>query len=644
MAESPKNALPVGHVVDKYRIEGVLGAGGFGIVYRGRHQDLGEVAIKEYLPPDMAVREGAEVQPLSGESSGNFNEGLRRFLEEARRLVQFNHPNVVRCRDFFRANGTAYLVMDFEDGLPLSELLQRREDQGNPLNGDEIKQVILPLLDGLATVHKHDVLHRDIKPSNILIRRSTEEPVLIDFGAAKHGFSGHSKSVWAYTQGYAPMEQIEQGGELGPWTDIYAVGAVMWRIVAGDNPPRAEDRMSAKVRGKPDPMKSAEELGKGRYPAALLKAIDKCLSLQEKGRYQLVSGLYQMLSGMQHSARLQENSTQATAERKFKAQGDNLILKRWKTAIDACHMTLRELIRICLTRGDAFPVIVALLLFAISAVTIFVYIDGDRSIQPEYQSPFIGDRDSPVELPREQSVPNDDIPYLLARAEEAPIDRGKWLFVIGIGEYKGVDDILYSRRSAELFSEVAAKTLGIGENRQRILLDGDATSIAIEYALTEMLRLVEEGGTVYFYYSGHGLTAPTQDDEFYILPTDVSPEYVGEREAHRVRFIYRQLSESKAGQVFVFMETSFILKHFEAEADGKLAILTACTDEQYSWAFEERRHRLFSYYLMRGMLDGIRKAGPLADKVSADVYKESRGRGRNRQQTPQFEGNRNMSM
>ena len=296
MTDGPKNALPAGHVVDKYRIGDVLGAGGFGIVYRGKHQELGlDVAIKEYLPPEIAVRDGTSVQPLSSDSRENYDEGLRRFLEEAKRLVQFNHPNVARCRDFFRANGTAYLVMDFEDGLPLSELLRQREEQDNPLSGDEIKQIILPLLDGLKVVHAHDVLHRDIKPGNIFIRRSTEQPVLIDFGAAKQGFSEHSKSVWAYTQGYAPPEQIEQDGKLGPWTDIYAIGAVMWRIVSGDNPPSAEDRMFAQARGNPDPMKPAAELSAEKYPSALLQAIDMCLSPQEKDRYQSAAALSQAL-------------------------------------------------------------------------------------------------------------------------------------------------------------------------------------------------------------------------------------------------------------------------------------------------------------------------------------------------------------
>ena len=354
MADSPKNALPVGHVVDKYRIEGVLGSGGFGIVYRGQHQELGlEVAIKEYLPLEMAVRDGTEVQPISSKSRGGFDEGMRRFLEEAKRLVQFNHPNVVRCRDFFRANGTAYLVMDFEDGLPLSELLQRREDQGNPLSGDEIKRIILPLLDGLAVVHAHDVLHRDIKPSNIFIRRSTEEPVLIDFGAAKQGFSEHSKSVWAYTQGYAPPEQIEQDGELGPWTDIYAVGAVMWRIVVGDNPPKAEDRAIAQARGNPDPMTPAAKLGEDRYPPAMLQAIDKCMSLREKDRHQSAEHLNRALLQTGRHPSLQQKKP-APAAKLFDAPAKSRMISTRKT--------------IAATVGVAATVVLAALLIAYNEV------------------------------------------------------------------------------------------------------------------------------------------------------------------------------------------------------------------------------------------------------------------------------------
>ena len=236
-----KIALPIGVVLHHYRLEAVLGHGGFGIVYKGRHEDLGaEVAIKEYLPAGIAVRDATAVQPLSSHARGDYEEGLRRFMEEAKRLLQFNQPNLVRCRDFFRANGTAYLVMDFEDGLSLAELLRQREAAQDPFDEDDLRRIILPLLDGLAVVHEHAVLHRDIKPANIFIRRATEQPVLIDFGAAKQDYSQHSKSAWSHTDGYAPIEQVEEAGQLGPWTDIYAIGATMWRIIAGANPPKAE--------------------------------------------------------------------------------------------------------------------------------------------------------------------------------------------------------------------------------------------------------------------------------------------------------------------------------------------------------------------------------------------------------------------
>ena len=193
--------------------------------------------------------------------------------------------------DFFRANGTAYLVMDFEDGLPLSELLQQREAANDPLDEDEVKRIILPLLEGLAVVHAHDVLHRDIKPANIFIRRATEQPVLIDFGAAKQDYSQHSKSAWAYTEGYAPIEQVEEAGKLGPWTDIYAIGATMWRIIAAANPPKVESRLAALLRDGPDPLTPAVEVGKGQFSPAFLQVVDKCLALKEQSRYQSVAEL-----------------------------------------------------------------------------------------------------------------------------------------------------------------------------------------------------------------------------------------------------------------------------------------------------------------------------------------------------------------
>ncbi|WP_317932715.1 serine/threonine-protein kinase [Halioxenophilus sp. WMMB6] len=293
-----KNALPIGTMLQSYRIEAVLGYGGFGIVYKAVHQHLdSHVAIKEFLPPEIAVREATSVHPMSTSAAVDFEAGLKRFLDEAKQLVRFKaHKNIVSCRDFFEANGTAYLVMEFEDGMPLSDLLAARKRSNAPLNEEQIYSIILPLLDGLKTIHAQGVLHRDIKPANIFIRRESEEPVLIDFGAAKQNFSKHSKSRAPYSPGYAAIEQIEEEGNLGPWTDLYAIGGVLWRMVSSENPPPVESRTNAMIRGKPDPMTPATELGRGRYSETLLSAIDHCLKLNETDRFQSVDELLAALS------------------------------------------------------------------------------------------------------------------------------------------------------------------------------------------------------------------------------------------------------------------------------------------------------------------------------------------------------------
>ena len=301
-----RDALPRGAGLRDYTIEAVLGHGGFGIVYRARHNELGNrVAIKEYLPAELALREGASVHPRSEACRAGYEEGLRRFRDEARALIEFQaHPSIVSCRDFFRENGTAYLVMEYEDGLPLSELLRRREASGRPFDEADLLAVMVPLLEGLRRVHETEMLHRDIKPSNILVRRSDERPVLIDFGAAKQGVAEHSKSLAPYTEGYAAWEQVGEG-KLGPWTDLYAVGAVMWRVVAGGNPPwepphpvKVEKRANAVMRGDADSMPSARKLGAGRFSAGILDAIDRCLKLNEKERVRGCGELLKLLRGV----------------------------------------------------------------------------------------------------------------------------------------------------------------------------------------------------------------------------------------------------------------------------------------------------------------------------------------------------------
>ncbi len=287
-----RNALPMGTIVRGYELEALLGHGGFSVVYRARHVELGHlVAVKEYLPVEFAVREGWNVLPRSTECVSDYEAGKRRFVEEARRIVQFkDDPGVVSCLDYFSANGTAYIVLEHIEGMSLAELLSKREAAGHPLNEPELLSLVRRLLESLSRLHRADVLHRDIKPSNILVRRVDGQPVLIDFGAAKQEAALRTKSKAPYTDGYAALEQVGEG-ELGPWTDIYAVGAVMWRVIAGGSPPwdppnpkKVEWRASAILTGKHDPLPSAVELGKGRFASNLLVAVDKCLKIQGNER------------------------------------------------------------------------------------------------------------------------------------------------------------------------------------------------------------------------------------------------------------------------------------------------------------------------------------------------------------------------
>ena len=290
-----RDALPEGTVLREYTLKTVLGHGGFGIVYQALHNELRlPVAIKEFLPIELAVREGSTVRPRRGADSKDFESSLRRFRDEARALVQLRgHEHIVSCRDFFRGNGTAYFVMDYEDGLSLAEVLAKREAEGRPFEESDLLAVMIPLLEGLTEVHETGLLHRDIKPSNILIRRWDERPVLIDFGAAKQVVAKHSKSMAPYTEGYAAPEQLDDAGVVGPWTDVYGAGAVMWRMVAGGRPPweppnpvRVESRALARIRGAEDPLPAASELGRGRFSARTLEVIDRCLQLHEKERFQ----------------------------------------------------------------------------------------------------------------------------------------------------------------------------------------------------------------------------------------------------------------------------------------------------------------------------------------------------------------------
>lgn len=273
-----RHTLPKGFELHEYSIESVLGRpGGFGITYLAKDRNLEQyVAIKEYLPSDFAIREGiSTVYVKSASFQESFQWGLKCFEEEARVLARFNHPNIVRILRFFKLNGTAYLVMEYQEGLSLTEYLQ----QHGTLDQEALLGMVLPLIDGLKKIHDAGFLHRDIKPNNIYIR-TDKTPVLLDFGSARYALGQRSRSITTIVSpGYAPLEQYDNvTSEQGPWTDIYALGGVMYYAISGETPPAATRRVNK------DPMTPAITMGAGRYSRSILTAIDWALEPSEDKR------------------------------------------------------------------------------------------------------------------------------------------------------------------------------------------------------------------------------------------------------------------------------------------------------------------------------------------------------------------------
>ena len=273
---SEPHALPSGHVLREYRIERVLGAGGFGITYLARDVRIGKrYAVKEYLPRDFASRaSGAAVEPLSASGRGDFDWGMERFLGEARALAQFAHPSLVGVVRYFRANGTAYIVMEYVEGELLSDHLAREA----PLSEPALRGILEPLMDGLSEVHAAGYLHRDIKPENIVLRAGGT-PVLLDFGAARMALGGRSRTLTAVlTPGYAPIEQYSEGSRQGAGTDIYALGAVAYHALTGERPQDATERMLE------DRMPALSRLGVGGAGRVFLEGVDAALRLRPEER------------------------------------------------------------------------------------------------------------------------------------------------------------------------------------------------------------------------------------------------------------------------------------------------------------------------------------------------------------------------
>ena len=235
-------ALPVGHKLNNYEIIRVLGQGGFGITYLASDTTQKvNVAIKEYFPRDIAVRDSTlTVKPGGQEDEKeDFKWGISRFIDEARNLARFDHPAIIKVQRFFEENGTAYLVMDYCEGDPLDKLLKGNKT----LTQEQTNKILFPLLSALEEIHNANLVHRDIKPSNIYLKEDGS-PVLLDFGAARSELMGHSRSITSLaTPGYGAYEQYTTRGKQGPWTDIYGLGATLYKATCGRKAPDAPDRM-----------------------------------------------------------------------------------------------------------------------------------------------------------------------------------------------------------------------------------------------------------------------------------------------------------------------------------------------------------------------------------------------------------------
>lgn len=295
MATQSTEPLPKNYQLGEYVIDRRIGGGGFSLVYLAYDLEERPVAIKEYLPGGVVKRGRlGTVHPLSVDKEASFRYGMKCFFEEGRALAGIHHPNVVRVINFFRANDTVYMVMRFEQGKTLQRHITGLKE---PMRESFIRGVFVQLLNGLREVHAHKILHLDIKPSNIYIH-ADGSPVLIDFGAARHALSYDFQAASPmYTPGFAAPEQYNQRERLGPWTDIYSVGATLYACIVKGPPPPADQRQDK------DKLIPVSKSHAGLFSKELLELVDSMLKLNYTERPQSVFAVQKRLIEMARASR-----------------------------------------------------------------------------------------------------------------------------------------------------------------------------------------------------------------------------------------------------------------------------------------------------------------------------------------------------
>lgn len=287
MAAQITEPLQSGYKLGEYIIDRKIGGGGFSLVYLAFDAEGQPVAIKEYLPGGVVKRgDNGTVMPISDDMQTSFRYGMKCFFDEGRALADIRHPNVVRVVNFFRANDTVYMVMKYERGRTLQKHITTLTE---PMRESFIRHIFVQLLNGLREVHIRKILHLDIKPSNIYIRVDGT-PVLIDFGASRQVLTHDMQRLTPmYTPGFAAPELYQARDCLGPWTDIYAVGASMYACLAKSPPPAANERLEK------DKLVPAAKAFAGQYSAPFLELIDNMLRLNYTERPQSVYAVQKRL-------------------------------------------------------------------------------------------------------------------------------------------------------------------------------------------------------------------------------------------------------------------------------------------------------------------------------------------------------------
>ena len=317
MSKLKPAALPPDTVIGGYRVVRKLSAGGFGVVYLAVDNEGQQVAVKEYLPSALTMRELGELVPhVAPEKLSLYRLGLKSFFEEGRSLAQISHPSVVSVLNFFRQNETVYMVMNYLEGASLQDFIvtAREQKKQKVFRESTIRSLYDEILRGLRIVHQHKMLHLDLKPANIMITEDNRA-VMLDFGAAREVLNKEGNFTRPmYTPGFAAPEMYRRDSTMGPWTDIYAIGACIYSCMQGYPPNDAPQRLEK------DRLALSLTRMRGVYSDNLIEVVEWCMSLDPLSRPQSVFALQKELS-----REGERQYTKLSVGEKVRLQFDNMV-------------------------------------------------------------------------------------------------------------------------------------------------------------------------------------------------------------------------------------------------------------------------------------------------------------------------------